>query len=180
MFKFKLEPELPLLTATRMGVWSIDTAMAYAVALRRELALLQLSGKPTAFIIDIRSTVSLHREVAEALRSMVAGLGPLHADRAAVVAFSGVAKLQARNLGNPNAKVFTSMAQARAWVTGGIAARRPNGTVFDEPSDADAEGLSVHVHGPSNIDVMLTPAAALETAKRISNAAVEALLHPSL
>jgi hypothetical protein len=176
MFKFKLEPDLPLLTATRIGLWSIDTVIAYEVALRRELALLQISGRPTGFIIDRRSTVAQHRDVAEALRSMVAGLGPLRAHRTAVVTSSGVAKLRARNLGDPDAQVFTSMVLARSWVTGRVDAIRQSEWVHDEPSDADAEGPSVHIHGPSDVDVMLTPTAALETATRISNAAVEALL----
>lgn len=176
MFKFKLEPEIPLLTATRTGIWSIDTVMAYEAALRRELVSLKLSGRPTSFIIDIRSTVAQHRDVAEALRLMVARLGLLHADRTAVVASSGVAKLQARQVADPTARVFTSMAPAREWVMGKVDAKPPVDTAHDEPSDAEAEGPAVHVHGPADVDVTLTPAAALETAKRISNAAVEVLL----
>ena len=48
--------------------------------------------------------------------------------------------------------------------------------VHDEPSDAKAEGRTVHIHGPSDVEVTLTPKAAFETAKRIGDAAVEALL----
>ena len=49
--------------------------------------------------------------------------------------------------------------------------------VYNEPSDVEAEGTVVHVQGPSDADISLTPKAALETAQRLSDAAVEALLH---
>jgi hypothetical protein len=176
LFQFKLEPEIPLLTVTRTGTWSLDTVFSYEVALRRELVELQLSGRPTSFIIDIRSSRAQPLNVAEALRAMVARLGPLHADRTAVVASSGIAKLQARRVADATAQVFTSMVLARDWVTGRVDAAQPPATVHDEPSEAEAEGLAVHVQGPSDVDVTLTPAAALETAKRISNAAVEVLV----
>jgi hypothetical protein len=53
--------------------------------------------------------------------------------------------------------------------------------VHNEPSEADAAGACVHVHGPSDVDISLTPQAALETAKRIGDAAVEVILeHASL
>jgi hypothetical protein len=49
-------------------------------------------------------------------------------------------------------------------------------TVHNEPSNVEAEGTVVHLHGPSNADISLTPKAALETARRLGDAAVEALL----
>jgi hypothetical protein len=49
--------------------------------------------------------------------------------------------------------------------------------VFDEPSNVEAEGAVIHVQGPSDADMSLTPKAALETANRLSEAAVEALMH---
>lgn len=53
--------------------------------------------------------------------------------------------------------------------------------IHNVPSEADAEGACVHVHGPSDLDISLTPQAALETAKRIGDAAVEVILeHASL
>ena len=53
--------------------------------------------------------------------------------------------------------------------------------VHDVPSDAVAAGHCVHIHGPSELDISLTPQAALETAKRIGDAAVEVILeHASL
>jgi hypothetical protein len=55
-----------------------------------------------------------------------------------------------------------------------------NQKVHNVPSEADADGSCVHVHGPSNLDVSLTPEAALETAKRISDAAVEVILEHAL
>jgi hypothetical protein len=48
--------------------------------------------------------------------------------------------------------------------------------VHDTPSDVEADGSVVHLHGPSNAEIALTPKAALETAKRLGDAAVEALL----
>lgn len=45
--------------------------------------------------------------------------------------------------------------------------------MHNEPSEADAEGIIVHIHGPADLDVTLTPAAALETAKRIRDAAID-------
>lgn len=49
-------------------------------------------------------------------------------------------------------------------------------TIHNVPSEVDAEGAVVHVHGPSDTDISMTPAAALETAKRLGDAAVEAIL----
>lgn len=179
MFEFRIEPEVALLTATRTGEWSLDTVASYELALRQQLAILQQSGPSTSFIIDIRSSGAQPRFVADALKMMVARLGPLHARRTAVVTSSGVGKLQARRVADVNARIFTSMKAARNWLLDSEAPALILGNVHDEPSEADAEGRSVHIHGPSNVDVALTPAAALETAKRIGNAAVEALLAPA-
>lgn len=176
MFQFKLEPDLALLTVTRTGHWSLDTVRSYEAALREKLECLQLSGRSTSFIIDIRSSGAQDRDVAEALRAMVGRLGPLHADRTAVVTSSGIAKLQARRVAEANAQVFTSMVLARDWIMGEVDPTKASATVHDQPSDAEAEGPTVHVQGPSDVDVLLTPAAALETAKRIGNAATEVLI----
>ena len=179
MFHFKFEPEIPLLTAVRTGLWSLGTVRAYEAALRRDLVKLSLLKRPTSFIIDIRSSGAQTREVAEALRAMVARLGHLHADRTAVVTSSGLAKLEAKRVADDKAKVFTSMVLARDWVTGKGGRAPAIGTVYDVPSDAEAEVGIVHIQGPDGVDVMLTPAAALETGKRIDRAAVEALLQPA-
>jgi len=176
VFRFKLEDDLSLLTVTRTGLWSLETVKAYELALRRQLLDLHAFGRPTLFIIDIRGSGAQPRSVADALRLMVKGLGPLHADRTAVVTSSGIAKLQARRVADLNAQVFTSMALARDWVLGFVDPNRKIGIVHDVPSNAEAEGMVVHIQGPSDVDLMLTPAAALETAKRVGNAAVEALL----
>jgi hypothetical protein len=176
LFVFALEPEIGLLTATRTGFWSLLTVAAYELALRRELTVLQKYGPRTAFIIDIRSTGAQPKEVADALRAMVGRLGPLDAKRTAVVTASGIAKLQARRVADPNSKVFTSLVLARDWALGRCRADPSESVVYDEASDAEAEGRSVHVHGPSDLEINLTPRAALETAKRIGDAAIEALL----
>ena len=175
MFHFKLEPDIPLLTVTRSGLWLPETVVAYELALRRELAALHEHGEYTAFIIDIRSTGAQPRAVADRLRAMVARLGTLRATRTAIVASSGIAKLQAARVADGDSRVFTSIVLARDWVM-----RRgeqvPADIVHDEPSDATAEGRTVHVQGPSDVEVSLTPGAALETAKRIEHAAIDALL----
>jgi hypothetical protein len=179
MFAFKHEPDLSLLTVVRSGFWSLSTVMAYELALRSELAALQNAGGPTCFIIDIRSSGAQALDVANELRAMVRRLGPLHANRTAVVTSSGIAKLQARRVADDNSQVFTSMVLARDWVLDTPHSTRATGPVHDNPSEADAEGATVHMHGPSDVDLVFTPRAAIETAKRISNAAVEALLaHP--
>lgn len=177
MFEFKLEREIQLLTAIRTGLWSLDTVGKYEVALRRELAALHQCGPATSFIIDIRSTGAQPKDVAEALRTMVQGLGPLGAKRTAVVTKAGIAKLQARRVADDTTEVFTSMVLARDWVMGGDQTARGN-VVHDVPSDAEAEGQTVHVQGPSDVDVSMTPSAALETAKRIEDAAIEVLVGP--
>lgn len=179
MYQFNLEPDLPLLTVTRRGFWSLDTVKAYEADLRNELAKLHGSGRPTSFIIDIRSTGAQAKNVAAALQAMVNRLGSLNADRTAVVTSSGIAKLQAKRVANDNAEVFTSMVLARDWVLGIAKPPAVPEIVHDAPSDADAEVGSVHVHGPSDVDVTFTPAAAIETAKRISNAAIEVLVAES-
>lgn len=156
-------------------MWSLATVVAYEAALREELTNLRLTRRSTAFIIDIRSSGAQPKEVADALRSMVARLGPLHASRTAVVTASGIAKLQARRVADADAQVFTSMVLARDWATANADASPASPVVHDAPSDASAEGVAVHIHGPSDVDITLTPAAALETAKRIGDAAAEAL-----
>lgn len=176
MFHFHLEPAFPLLTAIRSGLWSLATVKSYEIALREQLARLHECGPSTSFIIDIRSTGAQPKDVAIALRTMVAGLGLLHATRTAVVASSGIAKLQASRVADSSAKVFASMGPARIWVMGGRAPERRHVVVDNLALEADADAKLVHVHGASGVDVTLTPAAALETAKRIGNAAVEALL----
>ena len=48
--------------------------------------------------------------------------------------------------------------------------------VYDSPSDVSAIGEEVQLDGPDGVAVSLTPEAALKTASRIDDAAVEALL----
>ncbi len=93
-----------------------------------------------------------------------------------MVTSSGIAKLQAKRVADADAQVFTSMVLARDWATG-----RPDpvpavGIVENKPSDAEAVGPVVHVRGPADVDVTFKPVAALETAKRIADAATEALI----
>lgn len=47
-------------------------------------------------------------------------------------------------------------------------------TIYDEPSDVDAEDGAVVVCGPDAVDVHLTPEAALETSDRLTNGAMKA------
>jgi hypothetical protein len=175
MFRFDLEPALPLLTVTQKGVWTAATVATFEPAFRQELKLLLVSGRPTSLIIEIRATAPRDLLVTEALRAMVARLGHLKADRTAVVSSLGFADLQAGRISDPTTRIFTSIVQARDWVT-----NKPSEslsmTSSNEPSDASPEGPVVHVRGPADVDFVLTPAAALETARRISDAAVEVLL----
>lgn len=48
--------------------------------------------------------------------------------------------------------------------------------IYDEPTVATSEGTIVTLDGPDGVAVSLTPEAALKTASRIDEAAVEALL----
>jgi hypothetical protein len=107
---------------------------------------------------------------------MVSLLGVLNADRTAVVTLSGIAKLQAKHIADPSAKIFSSMMRARTWALGTPESMPSPSVVYDEPSEAAADGQAVHVQGPSGTDIAFTPIAALETARRISGAAVEVLL----
>ncbi|WP_380786045.1 hypothetical protein [Sphingomonas sp. R86521] len=175
MFDFQLEPEIPLLTVTRSGSWSVDTMMAYEPLLRRELALLEISGRPRCCILDIRSTTAPAHDVGAALRAMVARLGHLRPDRIAVVSSSGIRELRAQRTASPDYRIFASMRLAREWITE-ASAMRLGTTIHDQPSRVEPEGLTVHVRGPSNVDIILTPAAALETAKRMGDAAVDVIL----
>ncbi|MET0372374.1 MAG: hypothetical protein ABW039_13490, partial [Sphingobium sp.] len=174
MFEFKFEPDISLLMAVRHGDWTLETVASYESALRRELKVLGRSGQSTSFIIDIRSTGPQTNEVADELRAMVGRLGSLHARRTAVVTASGLAKLQAMRVADSNAEVFTSLVLARDWVMRCREADAEANVVHDKPSQVQAEGHVVHIFGPDSVDVNLTPEAALETAKRIGNAAAEA------
>jgi hypothetical protein len=46
----------------------------------------------------------------------------------------------------------------------------------DEPSEVSNEEGAVHIEGPDGIDVAMTPAAALETARRLDTVAIDAIL----
>jgi hypothetical protein len=175
MFAFNLEPELVLLTATLSGEWSLETVSAYEPHLRQQLVLLRISGRPGLFIVDCQGVVP-NDEVAEALRLTVARLGQLHPDRTAVVLSGPIEETNARRLGGLNARIFQSLELARDWVTGAVYRAQSPTTVHDEPSDAMPEGFAVRIHGPADVDLVLTPAAALETARRIGDAAVGALM----
>lgn len=179
MYQFELEADIALLTVTRTGLWSLDMVARYEAALRVELAKLRQGdpgrGGATSFIIDIRSSGPQSVAVADALRAMVAGLGPLHADRTAVVTTNGVAKLQARRVASADAQIFTSMELARDWVLRD-ADPAPAKVVQTVPSEAEAEGPAVHVHGPNGVDILFTPSAALKTSRRIADAATDALM----
>jgi hypothetical protein len=47
-------------------------------------------------------------------------------------------------------------------------------TIYDQPSDVDAEDGSVTVNGPDAVDVLMTPDAAEETSERLSTGAMRA------
>jgi hypothetical protein len=47
-------------------------------------------------------------------------------------------------------------------------------TIYDDPSDVDAENGTVVVNGPDAVDVRLTPEAAEETSERLSTGAMKA------
>ena len=49
--------------------------------------------------------------------------------------------------------------------------------VQDEASTVAAGDNAVHVLGPGDVDVSLTPRAALETARRLDEAAVESIIN---
>lgn len=176
MFDFKLEPGIPLLTVTRTGQWSVATVAAHEMAFRQELVQLHRSGKTTGLIVDIGATWMQARDVAWALRRMELRLGDLRPDRIAVVSSFGASRLHARHLKEPDTHIFASMEFARAWIISKADETAYPGEVHDQASHAEAEGLTVHVHGPSDVHIMLTPAAALETAKRIGDAAVEVII----
>jgi hypothetical protein len=175
MFEFDLEAKNSLLTVIRTGQWTLNTVAAYETALRQQLRILQRSGPSTSFIIDIRSTGAQPKDVADELRAMVRRLGTLQATRTAVVTATGIAKLQAMRVADANAEVFTSMVLARDWVLRHGGDEPSSNLVHDQPSDAEVEGRTVHVHGPSDLDINLTHAAAIETAKRIGNVETEAM-----
>ena len=174
MFKIDAQPALSLLTVTRIGDWTLDTVRSYETALRAEMTKLNQSGRPTSFIIDVRATGAQKPEVADALRAMVLRLGPLRADRIAIVAASGIIKLENAQYDEEDTQIFTSLVLAQDWVTSGRASTVHK--IYDEPSDVESSGQSVHVVGPSKVDFKLTPAAAIELSKRLEDVAVELLI----
>lgn len=52
--------------------------------------------------------------------------------------------------------------------------------VQDEASQVEAGDNAVHVQGPADVDVSLTPRAALETARRLGEAAVESIINNAI
>jgi hypothetical protein len=51
-----------------------------------------------------------------------------------------------------------------------------DGPIHDIPSIVAADGEAVHLLGPSDLDLAMTPRAALETARRLGDAAIDALI----
>lgn len=49
--------------------------------------------------------------------------------------------------------------------------------VQDEASEVEVGINAVHVQGPADVEVSLTPRAALETARRLGEAAVESIIN---
>ena len=94
MFEFNLDRSIPLLTITRSGFWTLETVAAYEIELRLQLAELRRHSPRASCIIDIRSRGVQSIDVANALQVVVGRLGILIAARTAVVAHSGLAKLQ--------------------------------------------------------------------------------------
>jgi hypothetical protein len=180
IFNFILEPCIPLLTVTRTGQWSVETVAAHEIAFRQELVQLCLSGKTRGLIVDIGATWPQERNVARALRRMEARLGELRPERIAVVSSFGTSRLHARHLREPDTQIFASMEFAREWIMRQADTTAYPGEIYDQASQAEAEGLAVHVHGPSEMHMVLTPSAALETAKRIGDAAVEAIIENAM
>lgn len=180
IFNFILEPGVPLLTVTRTGQWSVETVAAHEIAFRQELMQLRRSGKTRGLIVDIGGTWPQERNVAWALRRMEARLGNLRPERIAVVSSFGASRLHARHLREPDTQIFASMEFAREWIMRQADASAYPGKIYDQASHAEAEGPSVHVHGPSDMHIVLTPAAALETAKRIGDAAVEVIIENAM
>jgi hypothetical protein len=52
--------------------------------------------------------------------------------------------------------------------------------VQDQASDVESGDNAVHMQGPADVDVSLTPRAALETARRLGEAAVESIINHAL
>lgn len=181
IFSFSLEPTIPLLTVTRTGQWSVATVGAHEILFRQELEELRLSGKTRSLIVDIGATWPQERDVVWALRRMELRLGDLRPERIAVVSSFGAARLHARHLKQADTQVFASMRFAREWIMRHAGVGGPHSEIHDKPSFADAEGLHVHIYGPTDAtDIVLTPAAALETAKRIGDAAVEVIIESAM
>lgn len=180
IFNFTLEPGIPLLTVTRIGQWSVATVAAHEIAFRQQLLQLSSSGKARGLIVDIGATWPQEHNVVWALRRMEGRLGALRPERIAVVSSFGASRLHARHLREPDTQVFASMAFAREWIIRQADASAYPGEIYDQASHAEAEGLAVHVHGPSDMHMVLTPAAALETAKRIGDAAVEVIIENAM
>lgn len=68
------------------------------------------------------------------------------------------------------------MVLARDWAIAN-ADPTPHPTIVrDTPIDAAVLGVAVHIHAEPDVNVTLTPAAALEIAKRIGDAAIEVLI----
>lgn len=175
MLEFRLEPALRLLTVTQTGGCAPDTTCAYEEAFRLELATLRLFGGPTACIIDNRLDAAQGHD-RDALQLMIGRLGTLAADRTATV-ISPTSTSAAATLGEgASATVFTSMVRARDWAAGEPDTHLSHHPVEDEPCQVTASDLRVKIKSPCDGDLSLSPAAAIETARRMSDAAIDVLL----
>ena len=125
-FEIALDKRRALLRITLRGFWDVATMDAYEPQFYHALAeLSRLRPALTLCLVDGRDYPVQSHAITERHNAFVASLGPLQADRAALIVTQTLVRMQAaRGLPEDRMRVFESEAEAMAWLMIEVHAQR--------------------------------------------------------
>lgn len=118
-FSFNLDRDRALLTVVMSDFWDMATVKEYALRVTEQLRELKRLGRPTACLVDVREHSVQPKAVTDYQQKIVVELGPLHADRVAIVASSALLRIQTQRIcAQRQHLVFDAIEPALAWLLG--------------------------------------------------------------
>jgi hypothetical protein len=117
-YEFLLDRSSAVLRVTLRGFWDLATMDAYEPRFHEELVALDaLRPTPTSCLVDATEYPVQSYAITERHRWLVANLGRLRADRAALVVGTQLVRMQAaRGLPDDRMRVFDREDDALAWL----------------------------------------------------------------
>ena len=117
-FIFTLDRDRALLRVELHGFWDLATMDSYEPQFHQALAELDsLGAVRTSCLVDARDYPVQSHAITERQNWFVAKLGPLQADRAALIVATTLVRMQAaRGLPEDRMRVFESETEALAWL----------------------------------------------------------------